>query len=98
MRAAPTCVAVKLGRFSRPNHPMTDRRAFVKSVAGVVLGLAGVTRAQNSELAVIGFGNKWRLTGRFRGDHDQPELAGHSRSVDNPLRQRTALSRRNLFQ
>jgi len=37
MRAAPTCVAVKLGRFSRPNDPMTDRRAFVKSVAGVMM-------------------------------------------------------------
>ena len=72
MRAAPTCVAVKLGRFSRPNDPMTDRRAFVKSVAGVMLGLAGVARAQKSEVAVIGFRDKWRLTGRFRGDHERP--------------------------
>jgi hypothetical protein len=48
MRAAPTCVAVKLGRFSRPNDPMTDRRAFVKSVAGVMLGLAGVARARRN--------------------------------------------------
>jgi hypothetical protein len=75
MRAAPTCVAVKLGRFSRPNGPMTDRRAFVKSVAGVMLGLAGAARAQKSEVAVIGFRDKWRLTGRFRGDHERPELA-----------------------
>ena len=48
MRAAPTCVAAKLGRFSRPNDPMTDRRAFVKSVAGVILGLAGVARARRN--------------------------------------------------